>query len=56
MEVIVADMPVRYIPKSEKPPVEFAPFQAKENALEVLLQDMESAIRPLAATDESNLQ
>jgi len=56
MEVIVADMPVRYIPKSEKPIEAFAPFQAKENALEVLLQDMESAIRPLASTVESNMQ
>lgn len=44
MSVIVADMPVRYIPVSTEPPQTFEPFTAKENALEVLLQDIESAL------------
>lgn len=44
MSTIVADMPVRYIPKSVEPPKTFEPYVAKENALEVLLQDIESAL------------
>ena len=44
MSTIVADMPVRYIPKSTKPPRTFEPYVAEENALEVLLQNIESAL------------
>ena len=44
MTVITADMPVRYIPVSTEPPKTFAPFEVKENALEVLLKDIESAL------------
>ena len=44
MSAIVKDMPVRYIPVSTEPPKTFEPYAAKENALEVLLQDIESAL------------
>ena len=44
MNVITADMPVRYIPVSTEPPKTFEPFEVKENALEVLLKDIESAL------------
>ena len=44
MSTIVTDMPVRYIPKSIEPPKTFEPYVAKENALEVLLKDIESAL------------
>jgi len=44
MSTIVADMPVRYIPVSTEPLKTFKPYVAKENALEVLLQDIESAL------------
>lgn len=44
MTVITEDMPVRYIPVSVEPVVTFAPYEAQENALEVLLRDIESAL------------
>lgn len=44
MSTIVADMPVRYIPKSVEPPKTFQPYVAKENELEVLLKDIESVL------------
>jgi len=40
MNVITADMPVRYIPVSTEPPKTFEPFEVKENALEVLLMSI----------------
>lgn len=44
MTTIVADMPVRYIPVSTKPTLTFEPYVAKENALEVLLKDIENTL------------
>ena len=44
MSVVTADMPLRYIPVSTEPPKTFEPFAVKENALEVLLKDIESAL------------
>ncbi len=44
MAVMVKGMPVRYIPVSQEPLKEFAPYQKPENALEVLLKDIERAI------------
>ena len=44
MRFITADMPARYISVSTEPPKTFEPFEMKENALEVLLKDIESAL------------
>lgn len=44
MAEVTRDMGRAYIPVSQKPPAEFAPFTPPESSLEVLLKDIESTL------------